>query len=171
MFFSLLPDIQYKNTNSKEYITVKNIFSSYQINQDLARNENIFTKYIMKPNTTIQDIAREYYGDPFYDWIIILINNIINPTFAIPLNYDQIILKIKKEGNGPFDLAYHIDENGIKYYGNSKNITLKETEYIPVTYLEHENKINDENSTLYLPKKRYFRSFIDDFKKEMDKFS
>lgn len=169
MFFSLLPNIKYKSNNSKEYITVKNIFTSYQINQDLARNENIFTKYIMKPNTTIQDIAREYYGDPFYDWIIILINNIVNPTFTIPLDYDQIILKIKKDRNDPFDTIYCIDENGIKYYGDCKNN--KEVSYTPVTYLEHENKINEENSTLYLLKKRYFRSFIDDFRKEMAKYS
>lgn len=182
MFFSLLPNTKYKNQNSKEYIAVKNIFASYKLNEDLARNEIIFTKYVIKPNTTIQDISEEYYGDSFYDWTIILINNLMNPTFAIPLTNDQIIEKIKKDGNIPNDVAYTIDKKGVRhdkrahtkmYNINNNNIIEKvngKDLYFPVTYLEHENKLNEENSTIYLLKPRYVRSFIDDFKKEMTKY-
>ena len=164
MYFSLLPNIQYK-INDRKTIIAKDIFKHYRINEDIIKNDIVFTRYSILPNQTIQDVAYANYKDRFYDWVIILTNSIINPTFALPLTENQLITSIKNEDKNPQDIAYYIDDNNIKY---PKDMNV--TEFTPITYLEDAIIKNDQKRILFLLKPRYFRSFVDDFEREMNKY-
>ena len=102
MYFSLIPDIQYDTKpisypfSESDYVTAKNFFRRYQINKDLFDYATFYKKYSVREGERIEGIAKQYYGDPFYDWVIALTNNFINPTFAFPL--DNNTLRIYVEG-------------------------------------------------------------------------
>ena len=183
MYFNLLPNINYKLPSNHESMIVKNLFVKYNINKDITINENVFDKYYIKPGETLQSIALYYYGDQFYDWVIILLNQITNPNFQIPLNQEELIMNIKKEQKNPSDIAYCVDKNNVKHDKKNleithiRNINNQRVEvpgseiFTPVTYIEQEIKLNEQRSIIYLIKKAFFRSFVDDFEREIDKLS
>jgi len=91
MYFSLIPDLQYDTKpisypfSESDYVTTKNFFRRYQINPDLFDYAVFYKKYSVQDGEKIEEIANQYYGDPFYDWVIVLSNNFVNPQFAFPL--------------------------------------------------------------------------------------
>ena len=92
MYFSLVPDIRYDTKpinypfSEADFVTAKNFFRRYTISEDAFGYATFYNKYSVEDGISIESIADQYYGDPFYDWVIILTNNFINPLFAFPLD-------------------------------------------------------------------------------------
>ena len=92
MYFSLIPDIKYDTKpisypfSESDYVTAKNFFRRYKVSDDAFGYATFYKKYSVEAGINIETIADEYYGNAFYDWVIILTNNMINPSFALPLD-------------------------------------------------------------------------------------
>jgi len=112
MYFTTLPDIQYDTKpisypfSESDYTIAKNFFRRYQINKDVFGYATYYKKYSINDGVKIETIAADYYGDPSYDWIIILTNNYINPQFSFPL--DNWTLRKVVEDKYGVDKAYSI---------------------------------------------------------------
>ena len=110
MYFTTLPDIQYDTKpisypfSESDYTIAKNFFRRYQINKDVFGYATYYKKYSVNDGVKIETIAADYYGDPSYDWIIILTNNYINPQFSFPL--DNWTLRKVVEDRYGVDEAY-----------------------------------------------------------------
>ena len=115
MYFSLTPDIAYDAKpvsypfSEADRIITNNFFRRYKINEDVYGYATFYKKYSVQQGIKIETIASKYYGEPFYDWVIILTNNFINPQFAFPLD-DYTISKVAEEKYG--DDVY----SGIHHY-------------------------------------------------------
>src|SRR5208282_3233474 len=73
-----------------------------------------YFKYAIKDNERADQIANDYYGSSFYDWLIYLINDIIDPYYDWPLNsanFNAMIL----ERYGSYINAQNI----IKYWNSN----------------------------------------------------
>ena len=87
MFFSLIPDIEYDVKPIKfpytksDFITAKNFFRRFEINEDIFSYTATFNKYAVIDGETPEQVAQKAYGDPFLDWVILITNNVINPLF------------------------------------------------------------------------------------------
>tara|TARA_B100000427_G_scaffold11842_1_gene9732 strand:+ start:1903 stop:2574 length:672 start_codon:yes stop_codon:yes gene_type:complete len=116
MYFSLIPDIEYDSKpisypfSESDFIIAKNFFRRYKIDDDVFGYATFYNKYAVGDGERIENIADAYYGSPFYDWVIILTNNFINPQFAFPVN-SETVRKIAEEKYGEVD-AY----SGIHHY-------------------------------------------------------
>ena len=116
MYFSMIPDLKYDTKpisypfSESDYVTAKNFFRRYKIDEDIFGYATFYNKYAVGDGERIENIADAYYGSPFYDWVIILTNNFINPQFAFPVN-SETVRKISEEKYGEVD-AY----SGIHHY-------------------------------------------------------
>ena len=116
MYFSLIPNIEYDTKpisypfSESDFVVAKNFFRRYKISDDIFGYATFYKKYAVKDGDKLENIANDYYGSPFYDWIIILTNNYINPQFAFPSN-SETIRKIAEERYGEVE-AY----SGIHHY-------------------------------------------------------
>ena len=116
MYFSLIPDIEYDSKpitypfSESDFILTKNFFRRYKIDDDMFGYATFYNKYAVEDGIRMETIANSYYGSPFYDWVIILTNNFINPQFAFPSD-SETIRKIAEEKYGEVD-AY----SGIHHY-------------------------------------------------------
>lgn len=96
MYFSLLPDVQYDKKpisypfSEADYVTAKNFFRRWKINEKVFDSVVYYKKYTIQDGDRPDTIANDLYDNPFYDWIIILTNNIINPTFNWPMSEYQL---------------------------------------------------------------------------------
>ena len=115
MYFSLIPDIEYDTKpisypfSESDYTTAKNFFRKNKISDDLFGYTTFYKKYAVEDGERIENISNRYYGSPFYDWVIILTNNYINPQFSFPSD-EWTLRKIAEEKYG--DDTY----SGIHHY-------------------------------------------------------
>ena len=115
MYFSLLPNLQYDTKpisypfSESDFTIVKNFFKRSKIDPNIFGYATFYNKYAVNEGVKIETIAEKYYGNPFYDWVIILTNNYINPQFSFPLD-EWTLRKVAEEKYG--DDTY----SGIHHY-------------------------------------------------------
>jgi len=99
-YFNSFPLIEYdvKKNNKTELLT--NIMSRFKIVEAFQRQEAIYYNYSVKEGERADTIAFKYYGDASLDWIIYLVNDIVDPEFEWPLSNNALNnFIIKKYGS------------------------------------------------------------------------
>jgi len=200
MYFSLLPDVQYDTKPIKypfsesDYTIAKNFFRRYTINQDVFGYATFYNQYTIQDGVKIEEIARLYYGNVLYDWVVILTNNFINPSFSLPLDsytlnkfieekygdemynihhYETIEIKSSQQIDGipitVLDGGNIVDNN----FHTSTFTYWDGTEYINVnpgsaskaiTNYDYETGENEKKRELYILKRGFLTRFVDEFK-------
>ena len=192
MYFSIIPDLAYdeKPINSpfstSDFTVAKNFFRRYKINDDIFSSVVYFNKYAIKDGERPDVLARNFYGNQFYDWVILLTNNMVNAQYDWPMNnyelykvleqefddpYSQINHYEIKQSIGHYAAGLHVDEtfyNGQHKLNINGAMTLKNGNEIcsPITVAEYYQEENDKKREIYLLKQQYLQSFVDDFRKQ-----
>ena len=194
MYFSIIPNISYDEKPIKypfsesDFVTAKNFFRRYKINDDVFSNAVYFKKYTIVDGERPDSLADKLYGDPFYDWIILLTNNMVNAQYDWPMTNYEIYKTLESEYDDPYTEIHHyeiledfdrykkgtwVDKN---FYDSTHKFYNKDTgtfinkvgntiaTAIPVA--EHFTKENLKKREIYLLKPRYFNKFVEDFKKQ-----
>ena len=116
MYFSNIPDIKYDTKpvsypfSESDYTTAKNFFRRYKVNDDIFGYSVLYNKMSVEDGQTLPELSYALYGDPFYDWIIVLSNNMVNPGFSLPLdNYTLTKLVEFKYGDDAYSGIHHYE--------------------------------------------------------------
>jgi hypothetical protein len=95
-FFNRLPNIEYDLKpvvfpfSEKEYALVKNFFRRYKLSESSYNYAVLFTEYTMTDEDRLDNLSQKTYGNPEYDWIIMITNNIINSYFDLPIKESDL---------------------------------------------------------------------------------
>jgi hypothetical protein len=196
MYFSFIPDIEYDKKpiqypfSESDFVVAKNFFRRYQVNPDVFSYSVYFKKYSVEDNDRLDTIAEEAYGNPFYDWVIVLTNNIINPSFALPLSENNLRKFLEKTYDDPYGEIKHyktyelrnnnndivlkegliVDESfyssPFKYWNGSEVVQVPGSQLArPITIFEYEEEENEKKREIFLLKPRYLDAFLTDFRK------
>ncbi len=146
-YFSFLPNIKYVSRTTDrsandEFIAVKNIFRRARLRDDLASVATAFNDYVIAEDLRPEQVAQELYGDPRFDWVVLVANNITNIRNEWPLNNNDFQKYILEKYGSEDELAKvhhykttpHYDDyrrivipNGIKVDSNFDMSYLKMT--------------------------------------------
>ena len=91
-YFDKLPKIKYDINRSlvnPKYESVTNIFFRIRYIKDVINNTSSYYTLEVTAGDTIEILAEKIYGDAGAGWMIILANQIIDPQWDWPLNYDE----------------------------------------------------------------------------------
>jgi hypothetical protein len=196
MYFSFIPNIEYDKKpiqypfSESDFVVAKNFFRRYQVNPDVFSYSVYFKKYAVEEGDRLDTIAEAAYGNPFFDWVIVLTNNIINPAFAFPLSQENLRKVLEKTYDDPYGEIKHyktyevknsvgtivlkegliVDEkfynSPFKYWDGSDVTQLPGSEVSrPVTVFEYEEEENEKKREIFLLKPRYLDAFLTDFRK------
>ena len=64
------------------------VFSRYKIKELVKRRKSIYYDYVVKDSDRPDIIAYKYYDDETLDWVLFLINDIIDPYYDWPLTQE-----------------------------------------------------------------------------------
>lgn len=168
-------------------------FAKIQYNGKLATNitQSILLKYKTMYNTTLwqfhtivdgetpQSVADKYYGDAKDAWIILLINNIVDPFTDWALGSHELnALAKSKYGDANVGKVHHLVDSttgkwvspGVAkdYVNNSGEVyRVLPQNYTPVTNIEYENGLNDVKRDIKILAPKYIQSFKNQFDDEM----
>lgn len=181
----LLYQSQQPNRNSSyDYVRVKNLFRRAKIRDDFFENISVFTKYKIIGEERPDQIAEKVYGNPGYDWIVLISNNIINVRTEWPLSDGEFSEYIsRKYTQDELDNPHHhettavydskgklivpagkiVDPNfSITYFDANLNQSITKAPVKVVSTYEYEIQSNDKKRNIYLLRNRYLQAAIDD---------
>ena len=130
-YFKYLPNFDYVSRipgakNINDYVQVKNIFKRFKIKSEILNDLSYFTKYKIIGDERPDQIAYTYYDNPYYDWVVLLANNILNVETEWPLSqdslYNYMIDKYDTESN--FAEVHHYET--IKVLTNSNRVLVRQ---------------------------------------------
>ena len=196
-YFKQLPDFDYvsrlPDAKISDYITVKNLFKRGELATDIFENLAFFTKYEIVGNDRPDNVAYDTYGDPEFDWVVLLSNNIINIQSEWPMThndfnrfllekygtYDKInathhyqTKEVKNQGGAvvvPAELEVESDYS-VTYYDwyLSKEVTKLSSEIVEeVTNYDYEIKKENKKRDIFLLKPAYLPVVQDDLQDMM----
>lgn len=96
-FFKYFPTISYdllKNGNTR---VIQNPLVRFKILNALKNRTALYYTYDIKEGQSAQFIAHKYYGDETLDWILFLTNDIIDPLYDWPLDYQDFTNYLKNK--------------------------------------------------------------------------
>ena len=191
MYFSIIPNVSYDEKpisypfSESDFVVAKNFFRRYKINDDVFSNLLLFKKYTIQEGERPETLAQKAYGNVFYDWVILLTNNMVNAQYDWPLNNYELYKTLESEYDDPYSEIHHYETATIGQYGaglhvdetfyNGQHkvnidgtITLKNGNEIcsPITVAEYYSRENEKKREIYILKKSYLRSFVNDLRKQ-----
>tara|TARA_R100000388_G_C7221260_1_gene149097 strand:+ start:469 stop:1101 length:633 start_codon:yes stop_codon:yes gene_type:complete len=192
MYFNILPNIAYDQKpisfpfSESDYIVAKNFFRRYKLNDDIFSQAVYFKKYAVEDGERPDTIAKKVYGNPYYDWVILLTNNVINAQYDWPLSGYDLAQVIESNFDDPYSEIRHYEiredigtyTKGLRvdktfYDGQHKlniggSIITKNGNEIasPVTIADYYHYENEKKREIYLLREKYFRGFVADFRKQ-----
>lgn len=127
-YFNRLPNVEYDKKpltfpySETEYVLVKNFFRRYKLSESSFNYNTLFNKYAMIDTDRLDILANKFYGNPEYDWIIAITNNILNTYSDLPKPetrlYDMVNEAYKDApGNQsvlPADRIHHYETREVK---------------------------------------------------------
>ena len=87
-YFRPFPLIRYDLKKNKLPLLLTNVTARYKIRDILKNKVAIYYDYIVKDGDRPDNIAFKYYEDETLDWLIYIVNDIIDPYYDWPLDQD-----------------------------------------------------------------------------------
>jgi len=178
--FNLYPYINYNNQKATY------ILGKAELIQQYLTNYNNFFSYTIVDGDRPDTVAYNEYGDSSLDWIILVVNNIIDPYYEWPLSADNFISYLENKYNtAAYKLSSVIIPSSIAYYYyaglpsdppeliNSYNYTITAETYeaigrpagwVPKSIYDYENELNENKRSITLLRQIYLGDFQQQFK-------
>ena len=110
-YFSYLPDIYVaegmKDDENYRYRLVKNIFRRVRVKEKIKDYLTLTEAYYVEDFDTPATLATEFYGTPTLDWVILIVNNIIDFYDGWPKNEAELLTYVKSKYNNPDGLHHY----------------------------------------------------------------
>ena len=192
MFFNIVPNIEYDEKpisypfSESDFVVAKNFFRRYKLNDDVFQYAVFFKKYTIKDGERPETLAEKIYGNQFYDWVILLTNNMVNAQYDWPRTNYEIYKMVEEEFDDPYSeishyeiketighyqAGLHVDKT---FYDSTHKLNIDGSVQIkngneiasPITVAEYYQEENEKKREIYLLKSRFLESFVKDFKKQ-----
>ena len=176
-----LPDLFYNFSSrplDSDYLLVKNIWRRAQILVEYKSQVTLFTEENVRDGERPEDIATRLYRNPFYNWTILVINDITDVYSQWPKSVTQLQNFINDKYDNPMGTKHHVttevkDSNGniivpagkvvasnyqISYYNGSTTVTA--TPVASVTNATYETELNSKKQNIQVVKPELIEDFV-----------
>lgn len=104
LYFDTLPKVLMRDQNGNRII-LTNLMTRASILENLQNNSIVFYKYNVQEGDTPETIAHKYYGDPYKYWIVMYSNQLLDPLWDWPMNYQTFTDYLIAKYDAEFQLA------------------------------------------------------------------
>lgn len=75
-------------------LLIADIFRRVTVSENFVKNASVLLPYTVLEQETPEMVSYKFYGNPFFHWVLLLINNIVDVRNEWPLSEDQLLSKI-----------------------------------------------------------------------------
>jgi len=87
-YFDTLPKIVYRSAQGNSSLYT-NLMARASITPSILKNSMVYYQYDIQEGDTPEIVAHKYYGDSYRYWIVLFANQIMDPQWEWPLNYNS----------------------------------------------------------------------------------
>jgi len=149
-YFNFFPKTSYyKSKDSTSLDVVTNITSRFNFDDRLKQNASTYYKYKIKDGDTPEILASKIYGSPEKHWIILAMNNIVDPLYEWPLAQRTVGKFIEAKYSPPsYANTANTGVTGLEWARNNTQAYFKiETKTNTTTGLYKQDKIRLDANT------------------------
>jgi hypothetical protein len=126
-FFDSYPILLYDifGTRDGSYKGATNVFNRTKILDAVKSSASLYYEYSIQEGDTPEMVADKYYGDPELHWVVLYMNEIIDPFYDWPLDYTKFLKYVQNKYRS-IELAKsqtHHYEKIIERYDSSSQVT------------------------------------------------
>ena len=111
-FFSDFSKIAYSLDDNATQQVVVDILKRVIIQKEYQENAAYYEEYDIKHGETPEEVSFRFYGTTSLHWLILMVNNIIDPRFGWPISEENLIKQVESKYGG---------ENNIFTLNRAKN--------------------------------------------------
>jgi hypothetical protein len=122
-YFNYFPKVPYNLKSSTIADNVTNIVTRFTLQENLKENTAAYFTYEIRDGDTPEIIASKIYDSPERHWIVLLMNNIIDPQYDWPLKYDELNRYIDSKYSSPeYADTANTSVSGLSWAQNTANV-------------------------------------------------
>lgn len=158
MYFRIIPKMIYTLDNLDSLQVVTDIFRRVKIIDQIRNNLSYFDEYDIRDGDTPEILADKLYGDTSLHWIILLVNEIIDPRFDWPVSQYTLGEYCKnKYGEANIYATHHFETaDGIKVNSNYPGA-------VSISNFQFEDQLNEAKRRIKLVTPAAAAGIIDEF--------
>ena len=162
MYFKNMPNIVYPLGDVEDQVVIKDIFRRVASRNKLINNFEL-EKYTIQDGDTPENIAYRYYGNTQYFWVILLVNDIIDPREDWPKTGVELsdYTALKYGATELNDIHHYDDADGL--HVDYDPVKYANGEQTAVTNLAYESEINDRKKNIVLLRDSRLMSFVESY--------
>lgn len=88
-YFKPFPKVRYSLKKNKNFELLTNITLRYKLIEAIKNKVAIYYDYVVKDSDRPDIVAEKYYGDSSLDWVLFIVNDIVDPYYDWPLNAEE----------------------------------------------------------------------------------
>ena len=179
-----LPELLY-NISSKpldpDFLLVKNIWRRAEILTEFKSQVTIFNEITVQDGERPEDVATAFYNNPFYNWTVLVANDIVDVYSQWPRSITQLQDFINQKYDNPQATKHHVTtevkdaknniivEAGkvvasnyqISYYNGSTTVTA--TPVVSVSNEQFEFEENAKKARIQIIKPQIIEDFVENY--------
>lgn len=165
-FFNGFPYVEYDILGNGEKIRIRNFFKRFDFRNKVRKYGSIYTKWVVRDEDTPQIIAHKLYNSTHYYWIVLMINQMRDPTFDFPMTDLELSDYVDKKYGVENRHAFHHYESR----STGEVIHLPDGIIVDDTYpykaeidnYEYEIKLNDDKRHILILKPEYLEQVLEE---------
>lgn len=157
MYFEQFPKTFYSLDDGNSVQLVTNIFLRIILSDEIKNNLTLYELYDIKEGETPEILADRLYGDPMLHWVILHLNEIIDPRFDWPLSTKNLISYCETKYANIYGIHHYINSDGYIVNSTYPGAT-------SVSNFQYEESLNEEKRRIRILKPEYLRNVVNDFK-------
>ena len=162
-YFKPFPTIDYDPTGNNNHKTIKDILIRVKIKDAVKQNRAVFSKHDVKEGQRPEDVAFEQYGDAQLHWIVLMMNEMVNPYYDWPMGLRDLEKFVAAKYSNVnaihhYEIAQSSGDTNTKIHVDSSTIgaTL-------ITNYEYEETVNDAKKQIRLLAPEYVNQIKNEF--------
>ena len=176
-----LPNVFYNmgsSSSDPKFLLAKNIWQRAEVLQDKKSNLTIFDEYVVKNGEGPEDIATSIYDNPFYNWTILIINDIVDFYDQWPRSTRQLQEYVEQKYDQPMGTKHYVtyevkDDNGnvvcpagkivpqdfqVAFYNGTTTVTANPT--VSVSNYQYEDELNSKKEKIQIIRPEFIEDFV-----------
>ncbi len=176
-----LPDLMYNfspNQLDAKFILAKNIWKRGEILKEFKTSISLFDEFVVRNGERPEDISTQLYKNPFYNWTILIINDITDYYSQWPRSVKQLQEFVDNKYSQPMGTKYYVttevtDDNGniicpagkivpqtfqVAYYNGSTTVTANPT--VSVSNYQYEEQLNAKKERIQVVRPTVIEEFV-----------
>tara|TARA_B100001250_G_C19614426_1_gene706490 strand:+ start:277 stop:897 length:621 start_codon:yes stop_codon:yes gene_type:complete len=181
MLLSRLPTLGYnlgKSALDPDFILTKNFWRRAEILSEYQNSVVLFDEYIVQNGERPEDIALHMYDNPFYNWTVLIINDIVNFYDQWPRSTMQLQEYVSSKYSNPSATKHYVTTEvkdaknnviipagkvvpqnfQVAYWNGSVTVTANPT--VSISNYQYEEEINSKKEKIQIVRADFIEDFV-----------